>query len=57
MRTRLYRAHRRLDEDTLRRVRTAQGLVELTPARLDHLVGRVLTHLPRGSAAPTPPGP
>jgi len=56
VRTRLYRAHRRLDEDTLRRVRTAPGLVELTPARLDHLVGRVLTQLPRGSAAPTPPG-
>ncbi len=57
VRTRLYRAHRRLAEDTLRRVRTAQGLVELTPARLDHLVGSVLTHLPRGSVASRPPGP
>jgi RNA polymerase sigma-70 factor, ECF subfamily len=55
VRTRLYRAHRRLDEDILRRVRAAQGLVELTPARLDHLVGRVLTHLPRGRTALTPP--
>ena len=57
VRTRLYRAHRRLDEDTLRRVRIAQGLVELTPARLDHVVGRVLTHLPRASAGHTPPAP
>ena len=57
VRTRLYRAHRRLDADSLLRVRTAAGVLELPPARLDHLVGRVLTHLPRGTAALPPPGP
>jgi RNA polymerase sigma-70 factor, ECF subfamily len=57
VRTRLYRAHRRLDENTLQRLRAVPGLVELTPARLDHLVGRVLAHLRRRSAALTPPGP
>ena len=57
VRTRLYRAHRRLDADTLQRVRTAAGLLELQPARLDQLAVRVLAHLPRGTAALPPPGP
>src|SRR4029077_2833601 len=57
VRTRLYRAHRRLDAETLQRVRPAAGLLELPPAHLDHLVVRVLTHLPRGTATLPPPGP
>ncbi|HUL18771.1 MAG TPA: sigma-70 family RNA polymerase sigma factor [Steroidobacteraceae bacterium] len=56
VRTRLYRAHRRLDEDTLRRVRAVQGLMELTPARLDHVVTGVLTQLSRRIPAQPSPG-
>jgi RNA polymerase sigma-70 factor, ECF subfamily len=49
VRTRLYRAHRRLAPDTLRRVRLAQGLLELTPERTERIVSAVLTALPHGS--------
>jgi hypothetical protein len=49
VRTRLYRAHRRLDADTVRRIRAMQGLLEFTPARLERLVSRVLAQLPHGS--------
>jgi RNA polymerase sigma-70 factor, ECF subfamily len=57
VRTRLYRAHRRLDEETVRRVRAEPSLLDLSPARLEHLVRGVLAHLPRaavhsGSAPP-----
>jgi len=56
VRTRLYRAHRRLHAETVRRVRGARTVLELPPARLERLVARVLTHLPRGTlpAAATP---
>jgi RNA polymerase sigma-70 factor, ECF subfamily len=58
VRTRLYRAHRRLKEETVQRVRAAPVLLDLTPARLEHLVTRVLAHLPRtttpNGAAPAP---
>jgi RNA polymerase sigma-70 factor (ECF subfamily) len=58
VRTRLYRAHRRLNEETVRRVRATPALLDLTPARLEHLVSRVLAHLPRAAvqsgAAPAP---
>ena len=49
VRTRLYRAHRRLDGETVRRIRAAQGLLEFAPARLERLVSRVLAQLPHGS--------
>lgn len=49
VRTRLYRAHRRLGPDAAQRVRLAAGVFELTAARLESLVGRVLGALPHGS--------
>jgi RNA polymerase sigma-70 factor, ECF subfamily len=49
VRTRLYRAHRRLDAELVRRMRSAPGLLELPPARLERLVSAVLVHLPRAA--------
>ncbi len=49
VRTRLYRAHRRLDAELVRRMRSTPALVDLPPARLERLVGAVLVHLPRGA--------
>ena len=49
VRTRLYRAHRRLGPEAGRRVRIAPTLFELTAPRLEHLVTRVLAQLPHGS--------
>jgi len=49
VRTRMYRAQRRLAPDTARRVRAAPGFLELTPERLDGIVRRVLAQLPHGS--------
>ena len=49
VRTRLYRAHRRLDADTVRRIRGTSALLEFAPARLERLVSRVLAQLPHGS--------
>jgi RNA polymerase sigma-70 factor, ECF subfamily len=49
VRTRMYRAQRRLAPDVARRVRVAPGFLELTPERLDRIVRRVLTRLPQGS--------
>jgi RNA polymerase sigma-70 factor (ECF subfamily) len=49
VRTRMYRAQRRLAPDVARRVRVAPGFLELTPERLDHIVRRVLGRLPQGS--------
>ena len=49
VRTRLYRAHRRLGPDAAGRVRVGPALFELTPARLEQLVRRVLAGLPHGS--------
>src|SRR5215467_2117572 len=37
VRTRLYRAHRRLDAETVRRIRAAQALIEFAPARAERL--------------------
>lgn len=51
VRTRLYRAHRRLDAATVRRVRALPALLELSPARLERVLARVLAHLPHGSLA------
>jgi len=49
IRTRLYRAHRRLDAESVRRIRATPALLELAPARLERLVSRVLAQLPHGS--------
>jgi RNA polymerase sigma-70 factor (ECF subfamily) len=54
VRTRLYRAHRRLDAELVRRMRSAPALVDLPAARLERLVGAVLLHLPRGAAHNVP---
>jgi RNA polymerase sigma-70 factor (ECF subfamily) len=57
VRTRLYRAHRRLDAELVRRMRSAPALVDLPAARLERLVGAVLLHLPRGAAHNAPAAP
>ena len=49
VRTRLYRAHRRLDAELVRRIRSAPALVDLPAARLERLVSAVLAQLPRGA--------
>ncbi len=54
VRTRLYRAHRRLDAELVRRMRSAPALLELPPARLERLVSAVLVHLPRGALHSAP---
>jgi RNA polymerase sigma-70 factor (ECF subfamily) len=55
VRTRLYRAHRRLDAELVRRMRSAPALVDLPPARLERLVSAVLAHLPRGNVPAATP--
>ena len=42
VRTRLYRAHRRLGAEAALRMRVAAAVYELTAPRLEHLVTRVL---------------
>jgi RNA polymerase sigma-70 factor (ECF subfamily) len=58
VRTRMYRAQRRLALDTVSRVRVAHGLFELSVERADRIVGRVLAQLPHDSmvriSAPPP---
>ncbi len=54
VRTRLYRAHRRLDAELVRRMRSAPALLELPAARLERLVSAVLVHLPRGALHSVP---
>lgn len=49
VRTRMYRAQRRLAPEVARRVRVAPGFLELTPERLDRIVRRVLGRQPQGS--------
>ena len=49
VRTRMYRAQRRLAPEVVRRVRVAPAFLELTPERLDRIVKRVLAQLPHGS--------
>jgi RNA polymerase sigma-70 factor (ECF subfamily) len=51
VRTRLYRAHRRLGPEVARRVQAAPGLFELSATRLEQLVSRVLAARPHGSMA------
>ena len=49
VRTRLYRAHRRLGLGTVQRIRLTPAVFELSAARLEYLVSRVLAALPHGS--------
>ena len=49
VRTRMYRAQRRLAPDTALRVRAASGFLELSAERLERIVQRVLGQLPHGS--------
>jgi RNA polymerase sigma-70 factor, ECF subfamily len=49
VRTRLYRAHRRLGADAVHRIRLTPAVFELTAGRLEYLVSRVLAALPHGS--------
>jgi RNA polymerase sigma-70 factor, ECF subfamily len=49
VRTRMYRAQRRLGAELVQRLRLAPGLFELAPERLDRIVKRVLAQLPHGS--------
>ncbi len=46
VRTRLYRAQRRLSAATVQRIRALPALMELPAARLEELLQRVLNHLP-----------
>jgi len=54
VRTRLYRAHRRLDPELLRRARGVLELLELPGARLERLVARVRAQLPRNGLLAIP---
>jgi RNA polymerase sigma-70 factor, ECF subfamily len=49
VRTRLYRAHRRLTQETVQRVRAASGLFELSAERTERLVSAVLSALAHSS--------
>jgi RNA polymerase sigma-70 factor, ECF subfamily len=49
VRTRMYRAQRRLGPELMQRMRLAAALLELAPERLDRIVKRVLAELPHGS--------
>jgi len=52
VRTRLYRAHRRLGAETEQRMRGSAGFLDLPAAHLEQLVARVLAQLPRRTATP-----
>ncbi len=49
VRTRLYRAHRRLTPDIALRIRAAGGLLQLPTQGIERIVSRVLRQLPQGS--------
>ena len=49
VRTRMYRAQRRLGPEVVQRVRLAPAVLALAPERLDRIVKRVLAQLPHGS--------
>jgi RNA polymerase sigma-70 factor (ECF subfamily) len=54
VRTRLYRAHRRLGPDAQLRVRAVPTLLDISPARLERVLTRVLAHLPPAAPATKP---
>jgi len=49
VRTRLFRAHRRLAPDTAQRLRAAPALLELAAERADCIANHARTQLPHGS--------
>jgi len=49
VRTRLFRAHRRLAADIPQRLRAVPGVLDLTAVRLERIVSRALARLPHGS--------
>lgn len=49
VRTRLFRAHRRLAADVPQRLRSVPGVLDLTADRLERIVSRTLAQLPHGS--------
>jgi hypothetical protein len=49
VRTRLFRAHRRLPADTAQRLRTAPALLELSPERAERIARDALAQLAQGS--------
>lgn len=49
VRTRLFRAHRRLSADIPNRLRTVPGVLDLSATRLERIVSRALAQLPHGS--------
>lgn len=51
VRTRLYRAHRRLPVDMPQRLRAVHTLLELPPQSVERIVSRTLAQLPHGSMA------
>ena len=52
VRTRLYRAHRRLDAELVRSIRLLPDLMDLPDGAAQRLVSATLAHLPRNSAGP-----
>lgn len=58
VRTRLYRAHRRLDADLVRSIRLQPDLLDLPAGAAQRLVTATLAHLPRNPvSAAAPPAP
>jgi RNA polymerase sigma-70 factor (ECF subfamily) len=57
VRTRLYRAHRRLPPDTTQRLRGAVGLLELSPERAERIASHALAQLAHGSMLTIPASP
>ena len=49
VRTRLFRAHRRLAADMPQRLRSVPGVLELSAARLERIASRALAQLPHGA--------
>ena len=49
VRTRLFRAHRRLPADMAQRLRAAAGLLELSPERAERIASHARAQLPHGS--------
>jgi RNA polymerase sigma-70 factor, ECF subfamily len=57
VRTRLYRAHRRLPPDAAQRLRSVAGLLELSASGGERVVSRALTQLRHGSIVTTSASP
>jgi hypothetical protein len=49
VRTRLFRAHRRLTPEARQRLRASPVALEVRAERIEHIVSRALAQLPHGS--------